>query len=61
QRVRARVVIGNLHGVPAKQGRAVFAEAGPAQCSAASRALHSPGHTISISRVKRTAGAPSQA
>ncbi|KAG6942941.1 hypothetical protein JG687_00018773, partial [Phytophthora cactorum] len=37
---------------PVKQGRAVFAEAEPAPSSAASRALHSPGHTISISRVK---------
>ncbi|KAG6945184.1 hypothetical protein JG687_00017437 [Phytophthora cactorum] len=35
-----------LSGEPAKQGRAVFAEAVPVPSSAASRALHSPEHPI---------------
>ncbi|KAG6953034.1 hypothetical protein JG688_00013011 [Phytophthora aleatoria] len=44
----------NLRG---KQGRAVFAEAGPAPSSPASRALHSPGHPI----LNRERSEPSQA
>ncbi|KAG6956729.1 hypothetical protein JG688_00011289 [Phytophthora aleatoria] len=47
---RGRVTKANPRGEPAKQSRAVFAEAGPAPSSSASRALHSPVHTIFISR-----------
>ncbi|KAG6942673.1 hypothetical protein JG688_00017990 [Phytophthora aleatoria] len=53
---RACVARANPRGVPVKQGRAVFAESGPAPSSPASRALNSPDHTIFISRVKRTVG-----
>ncbi|KAG6943977.1 hypothetical protein JG688_00017336 [Phytophthora aleatoria] len=43
---------------PAKQGREIFAEAGPAPSSTVSRTLHSPDHPIFLSRAKPTAGTP---
>ncbi|KAG6942627.1 hypothetical protein JG688_00018022, partial [Phytophthora aleatoria] len=43
---RARVAVANPRGVPAKQGRAVFAKAGPAPSFPSSRSLHSPGERI---------------
>ncbi|KAG6954180.1 hypothetical protein JG687_00011945, partial [Phytophthora cactorum] len=58
QKRRGRVAKANPRGEPAKQGHAVFAEAGPAPSSSESRALVSPGGSISISRAKRTAGTP---
>ncbi|KAG6943582.1 hypothetical protein JG688_00017534, partial [Phytophthora aleatoria] len=50
ERVRARVAVANPRGEPAKQGSAVFAKAGTAPSSPASRASHSPVNSICISR-----------
>ncbi|KAF1780668.1 hypothetical protein JG687_00016051 [Phytophthora cactorum] len=50
RRWRDRVAKANRRGEPAKQGRVVFAEAGPPPSSSASRALHSPVHPVFMSR-----------
>jgi hypothetical protein len=52
------VAIANPRGEPAKQGRAVFVEAGPATSSSARRAQFWVEPRIFKSRAKRTAGAP---